>query len=48
MTMKVECKDCGHVGEAAYPPPKGSRLGNEFQSIPACAKCRSGNIRRLE
>ena len=45
--MKVEWKDCGHVGEAVIPPPKGSRLGEKSQKIPACAKCRSGNIIRL-
>jgi len=36
------------VREAAYPPPKGSRHGEEYQEIPACAKCKSGNITRLE
>lgn len=45
--MKVECEDCGYVGEAGYPPPKASRRGDEYQMIPACAKCRSGNIVRL-
>jgi len=45
--MKVKCLDCGHVGESAIFPPKISRDGIESQAIPACAKCRSGNITRV-
>jgi len=46
--MKVKCLDCGYVGESAFPPPKGSKYGEESQSIPACAKCKGVNITRLE
>jgi len=46
--MKVKCLECGHVGEAVFPPPKGTKYGEEAQSVPACAKCKSGNITRLE
>ena len=46
--MKVKCKECGHIGEAIIPPPKGSKGGEESQSIPACAKCLSGNLIRLD
>jgi len=48
MKMKgyfVKCKNCGHVGEAIFPPPKGSPLGDEFQAVPACAECGSADVR---
>jgi hypothetical protein len=46
--MKVKCLDCEHVGYAKEYGPSLSEHGDKTQISPACAKCKSENITRVD